>query len=186
MLAILYFKVRASHGKVIKRIGRYLKQIRDKDLIFSLKKNNSFEDQADTNFASSQNLKDLGYLHSVLSRSGFITKYTSYPIAWLSKLQLEIALSTIEAEYISLSQSLRDLIPLHNIFDELSKVDFIEKDNRISKTYSTVYKDIQGALELARKPKFRPRTKYIAIKYHYFRNTLAKDQIRIFLIDIKN
>ena len=65
---------------------------------------------------------------------------------------------------MSLSQSLRDLILLHNIFDELSKVDFIQKDNRITKTYSTVYEDNRGTLKLAREPKFRPRAKHIAMK----------------------
>ena len=177
---------RASHGKAIKRIGRYLKRTRDKGLIFSPNKDNGFEDWADADFAGGWNLKDSGCLRSVLSRSGFIIKYASCPIAWSSKLQSEIALSTTEAEYISLSQSLRDLIPLHNIFDELSKVDFIKRDKRISKTYSTVYEDNRGALELAREPKFRPRTKHIATKYHHFRNAVAKGQIRIFPIDTKD
>jgi len=176
---------KAIHGKAIKRIGRYLKRTRDKGLIFSPNKNNGFEDWADADFAGGWNLKDSGCMRSVLSRSGFIIKYASCPIAWSSKLQSEIALSTTEAEYISLSQSLRDLIPLHNIFNELSEVDFIQKDNRITKTYSTVYEDNRGALELAREPKFRPRTKHIATKYHHFRNAVAKGQIKILPIDTK-
>ena len=81
-------------------------------------------------------------------------KYASCPIAWSSKLQSEIVLSTTEAEHISLSQSLRDLMPLHNMFDKLSSVDFIKKDNRISETYSAVYEDNHGTLELAIEPKF--------------------------------
>ena len=100
-------------------------------------------------------------------------------------MQLEIALSTTEAEYISLSQSLRELIPLHNIFNELSTVEFIKSDNRITKTYSTVYEDNRGALELAREPKFRPRTKHIATKYHHFRHAVSRRQIKIFPIDTK-
>jgi len=115
----------------------------------------------------------------------YMITYCGCLIHWVSKLQSEIALSTTEAEYISLSQSLRDLIPLHNIFNELSEVDFIQKDNRITKTYSTVYEDNRGALELAREPKFRPRTKHIATKYHHFRNAVAKGQIKILPIDTK-
>ena len=78
------------------------------------------------------------------------------------------------------------MIPLHNIFEKLSKVEFIKRDDRISKTYSTVYKDNKGTLELAREPKFRPRTKYIATKYHHFWNTIAKGQIKILSVDTKN
>ena len=78
------------------------------------------------------------------------------------------------------------MIPLHNIFDELKEVDFIVFDNKITKTYSTVYEDNRGALELAREPKFRPRTKHIATKYHHFRNAVAKGQIKIFSVDTKD
>ena len=94
-------------------------------------------------------------------------------------------MSTTETEYISLSQSLRDLIPLHNIFDKLGKVKFIGKDKSITKTYSTVYEDNRDALELARELKFRPRMKHIATKYHHFRNTITKGHIKIFSIDTK-
>ena len=94
---------KASHSKAIKRISRYLKRTKDKGLVFSPNRNNGFEDWADTDFTGTWNLKDSKCLHSVLSRSGFIIKYASYSIAWSSKLQSEIALSTTEAEYISLS-----------------------------------------------------------------------------------
>ena len=68
----------------------------------------------------------------------------------------------------------------------MSKVEFIEKDNRISKTCSAVYEDNRGALELARGPKFRPRTKNIETKCHHFRNDVAKCQIKMLPTDTKN
>ena len=34
------------------------------------------------------------------------------PVHWVSKLQSEVAISTLEAEYIALSTAMRDLIPL--------------------------------------------------------------------------
>ena len=114
-----------------------------------------------------------------------IIKCGSCPIAWSSKLQSEIALSTTEAECVSLSTSLRDLIPLQCICDELNAVEFIEKDAKISKTYSAACEDNRGALELAREPKFRPRTKHIATKHHHFRNAVAKGRIKILPIDAK-
>ena len=80
---------------------------------------------------------------------------------------------------------MQHLISLHNIFDKLSVVDFIQKDDRITKTYSAVYEDNWGSLELTRKLKFRPRTKYIATKYYHFRKTVAKGQIKILRIDTK-
>ncbi len=37
------------------------------------------------------------------------------PISWASKLQSQIAMSTTEAEYIAMSQALRDVIPVMNL-----------------------------------------------------------------------
>ena len=71
-------------------------------------------------------------------------------------------------------------MPLRRVFNELSKVEFIEKDNRISKTYSIAYEDNRGALELARGLKFRPA------KYHHFRHAAARGQIKMLPIDTKN
>lgn len=62
---------------------------------------------------------------------------------------MQIALSLTEAEHISLSQSFRDLTISHNISNELSKVEFMIKDKKISKTYSAAYKGNRGAFELA-------------------------------------
>ena len=56
----------------------------------------------------------------------------------------------------------------------------------ISKTYSAVYKDNRGTLELTRRPKFRSRTKYIVTKYHHLRNAAAEDQIKILPTDVKD
>ena len=47
---------------------------------------------------------------SVLSRTGFVIMYSGCPITWGSKLQTEIALSTTESEYITLSSAMREVI----------------------------------------------------------------------------
>jgi hypothetical protein len=48
--------------------------------------------------------------------------YAGCPIIWVSKLQSEVALSTTEAEFIALSQAMRDLIPLLGILEEVTNV----------------------------------------------------------------
>jgi hypothetical protein len=46
------------------------------------------------------------------SRTGYIITYAGCPMHWPSKMQTEIALSTKEAEYIALSQAMReDYVP---------------------------------------------------------------------------
>jgi hypothetical protein len=76
----------------------------------------------DADFAGSWTINTSQNPSSVRSCSGYVITYASCPILWSSKLQTETALSTLEAEYISLSQSLRHLIPLHSILQEISSV----------------------------------------------------------------
>ena len=120
---------------------------------------------------------------SILSRTGYSITYSGYPLLCVSKSQTEIALSTTEAEYIALSQSMCDLIPLRNILMDLSKVIIVNPEHLV--TYSTVFEDNNGALELAQEPKYRPRTKHIAIKYHHFREHVKNKSIRVEAINTK-
>ena len=46
-----------------------------------------------------------------------------------------------------------------------------------------VFEDNNGAIELAKAPKIRPRTKHIALKYHHFREHVRKGLIEINPID---
>ena len=44
-------------------------------------------------------------------RMGYLITHYNYLIIWASRLQSEIALNTMEAENISLSQATRDVLP---------------------------------------------------------------------------
>ena len=116
--------------------------------------------------------------------------YAGCPIIWVSKLQTEIALSTTEAEYIALSQAMRDVIPFVGLVEELSSVFNLTCETPTvqwkacglstnGKFSIDVYEDNRGAYELARAPKMRPRTKHIALKYHHFRKHVEDGTIRI-------
>ena len=82
-------------------------------------------------------------------------------------MQTYIALSTTEAEYISLIQSMRDLIPLRNIMIEASSVFGMKCDSCNSCTRT--FEDNKGEIELAKEPKYRPQTKHLFIKWNNFR-----------------
>jgi hypothetical protein len=103
---------------------------------------------------------------SVKSRTGYIIMFANCPLLWASKLQTEVALCTTEAEYIALSQAMRDLIPLRALLQGITSVTNVIIDN--STTYSTVFEDNQSCVELIKAPKMNPRTRHIAIKYHHF------------------
>ena len=92
-------------------------------------------------------------------------------------MQTEIALSTTEAEYIALSTATRELIPLRLTILEVSQTLGIPCSKLTLKC--TLFEDNKGAEELAKVPKYRPRTKHIAIKYHHFREWVKNKTITI-------
>ena len=67
---------------------------------------------------------------SVKSRTGYVIMHQGTPLLWASKMQTQIALSTMEAEYIALSQAMRDLIPIREVLKEIMTMVF-----RVKKTY---------------------------------------------------
>ena len=137
----------------------------------------------DASFAGEWNKEWSDEPSSVMSRTGYIILYAGCPIIWCSKLQTEIALSTTESEYIALSQSLRDVIPLMGLLDELKRV--FPGKQKIPAVHCTVFEDNKGCIDLVKTPRMRPRTKHIGLKYHHFRKHVLDKTISIEYIDTK-
>ena len=93
-------------------------------------------------------------------------------------------MSTTEAEYIALSQSLRDAIPIMNLILEMKQKGY-EVYSKTPRVFCTAFEDNNGALELARTPKMRARTKHINLVYHHFRDYVSKGLINVLPIDTK-
>ena len=95
----------------------------------------------------------------------FVITLANCPLQWLSNLQSDIALSTLHAEYVALSQSLRELLPLKDLVKEVTSVLNLS-DNFSTITKSTVFEDNQRAITIATFPCLTPTSKRIAVKYH--------------------
>jgi hypothetical protein len=92
--------------------------------------------------------------------------FAGCPVYWQNKLQTEIALSTVEAKYIAMSQALRETIPLATLMRKMNEIFplYLPSPRFIIK----VQEDNQSCIAMAENPKFTPQTKHIAIKYHHF------------------
>ena len=174
---------RTPHGIALKRIGRYLLGTRDKGMIVRPTTDLSLNCYADADFAGLFSSSDPDDPKSVKSRSGFVITLGSVPVSWTSKLQTETALSTMESEYISFSQALRVLLPLRIVLDELATSLSLKHDPH-SDIKSTIFEDNQACLSLASSdpPKMTPRSKSIAVKYHWFREHLQPGVIDLVAI----
>ena len=108
-----------SHAEAVKRIGRYLLSTKDKGLQIHTNELKFFECWVDADFSGNWRQKDVhNDPMTAKSRSGWVIRFAGAPITWASKIQTITALSTTEAEYIALSTSLREVIPLMGILKE--------------------------------------------------------------------
>jgi hypothetical protein len=177
---------RKSHTEAVKRIGRYLKGTASRGIIMTPGKTELFDCWVDSSHAGEWKREGAEDDPSTArSRMGYVFMYANCPILWSSKMQTEIALSTTEAEYMALSMAVREIIPLTQLFQE-AKDRGIDVDVNKAKVRCRLFEDNRGAAEIARVPKFRPRTKHINLKYHHFREHVKSGLLQIEDIDTEN
>jgi hypothetical protein len=140
---------RASHAAAIKRILRYLKATKYKGLFMSHDKILKLDCYVDSDFGGLFAAEDGHNPMCAKSRTGYVLLFSGVPILWVSEMKTQIDLSTMESEYIALSQSMRDLIPVREILKEikthmLGEEDFSPKCSSRSKSF----KDATGEEEI--------------------------------------
>ena len=77
-----------------------------------------------------------------------------------------------------MSEAFRVLIPMMDLLDEAKKKG-VPMRTGAPVVHCKAFEDNSGALELARLPKMRPRTRHINVKYHHFREAVAKGRIKV-------
>jgi hypothetical protein len=178
------FCPRKSHEIALKRIGRYLKATRTKGLILDPCKELRIDNYPDADFAGMYGHEVITDPSCVKSRTGFIITVANCPVLWISKLQQETALSTMEAEIIALAHSCRELFPIMDMVTQLGPI-FGLKTEDMTTIKVSIHEDNAGALVLAKTipPQHTPRSKYYAIKTVWFREEVVKRGISLFKID---
>ena len=127
---------------------------------------------------------------SLLSRTGYVIMYAKCPIIWEIRLQTVIAFSTTEAEYIALSQVMKDVLPFMSLMKEIYFVlklgnDVLKVKSSIFENPSIVHEKNQGTIALTAAPQMRPCTKHISIKYRFFHSFGVDGDIEIKHVDTK-
>ena len=140
---------KVSHAKAVKCIGKYLLSTCDQGLIMHPDHTHGFECWVDLDFASNWKHQDAPSDPMMAkSRAGWVISYAGCPISWASKLQTITALSTTKAEYVALSMSLCDVIPLMGLLKEVQTVS-VQVSHTPPRVLCKVFKDNSGALGMA-------------------------------------
>ncbi len=108
-----------SNKDALKQTGCYLIGTLTKGLIINPSKTLNINCYPDADFAGLWTKDNKQDPHCVRSKTGYIICLSNCPVLWKSKLLTEIALSTMEAEYVVLSTSCHDLFLLIDITNEL-------------------------------------------------------------------
>lgn len=154
-------KPRKCHWLAAKRVLRYLAGSANIGLKY-LKDSNSVIGYVDA---------DWGNCHvDRRSYTGYAYILSGAAIAWKSQKQRTVALSSTEAEYVSLAEAAKEALYLKSLLGELELNIF--KD-------IVLYGDNMGAQYLANNPVFHARTKHIDIKHHFVRDSVRD---KIFLL----
>lgn len=151
-----------QHWIAAKRVLRYLKGTKTHGLkYFREKTQEVIKGYADADYAGDYDRR---------SYSGLVFMIQGGAVSWQSTKQRTVALSTAEAEYVSLSEAVKEAIFLKRLVSEISE--------EAQKTV-TVFSDNQSAIAIASNPVCNQRTKHVDIRYHFVRNAVESDIIKL-------
>jgi hypothetical protein len=138
---------KVCHWAMAKRALRYLKGTQNLSLVFDGSDVNldmEFHGYSDANWSNDHDTSR--------SISGYVFIANRGTIAWSSKLQSMVSLSSTESEYVGLSNAGQHLVWLRAFFEEI---------RHPLKGATELQCDNQAAIILSKDPQFRARTKHI-------------------------
>jgi hypothetical protein len=107
------------------------------------------------------------------SVTGYMVNLAGAIFSWNSRAQKTVALSSTEAEYMSLSDTSRQLVWIKNLMSELD----------IQLCPIPLFGDNQGSIFLASNPVQEKRIKHIDLRYHFVRDTIKFKQVELFFVE---
>ncbi|GJS62213.1 retrotransposon protein, putative, ty1-copia subclass [Tanacetum coccineum] len=152
-----------NHWEAVKWILKYLRGTANVDLVYGTDRGNHVNI---TGFVDSDYTKNP-------DKGRYITSYAflvhGCVVSWKAMLQHVMALSTTEAEYMALTEAVKEVIWLRGLLEELGvELNTVE-----------VNCDNQGAFHLSRNHVFHERTKHINVRYHFIREVLETKTVKV-------
>nr|GEV33737.1 retrotransposon protein, putative, Ty1-copia subclass [Tanacetum cinerariifolium] len=151
-----------NHWEAVKWILKYLWGTIDMRLMYGTNRDNHVDV---TGSVDSDYAKDPDKGRSI---TGYTFLVQGCVVSWMATLHV-VALSTIEAEYMALTEAVKEAIWLRGLLEELG-----EELNTVA-----VNCDNQGAIYLSRNHVFYERTKHINVRYHFIREVLEAKTVKV-------
>lgn len=112
------------------------------------------------------------------STTGYLFKlFEQCTVCWQTKRQLTVAASSTEAEYMALFEAVREALWLKSLVTSIN----IEISSGIP-----MYEDNNGCISIANNPTSHKRSKHIDIKYHFSREQVENNVIKMIYVSTGN
>ena len=108
-----------------------------------------------------------------MSRSitGYLFKIAGGPISWKSYRQHSVASSTMEAEYMALSDASRELVWLRNLYGDCT--------GRAITSPTVIYEDNEACIHITKNPSISDKSKHIQVRYHVVRSHYESGELTL-------
>ncbi|OMO73383.1 Integrase, catalytic core [Corchorus capsularis] len=143
-----------THWEAVKWIMRYLNGTKNVCLVYGSDGNSGLIGYVDSDYA--------GDFIKRRSLACYIFTLYGCAIRWKATLQATVVLSTTEAEYMSLTEGIKEGMWLHGLVDSLG----------LDVSKPVIYCDSQSALSLAKNPVYHERSKHIDVRLNFIRDAL--------------
>ena len=157
-----------KHWTAVKRVFRYLKGTKDHKLSYGGSHdllNEELNIYCDVDWASDLDQKSI---------SSYVITIAGGTVAWSSKKQTTVALSTPEAEYIAAAHITKQVLWYRTLLIEL---------NFPPTTPPTIFLDNQLAISITHHPEFHACTKHIDIAIHFLCDHVKKGTLDLYYIN---
>ncbi|CAA7021416.1 unnamed protein product [Microthlaspi erraticum] len=152
-----------SHWTAVKNILKYLRNTKDKFLVYRGSDELVLSGYTDASF---QTDKD-----DFCSQSGFIFCLNGV-VSWKSSKKSIVADSTTEAEYIAASEAAKEAVWIRKFITELGVIPSISGP-------VDLYCDNNGVIAQAKEPRSHQKSKYIERKYHLICDIVDRGDVKI-------
>ncbi|XP_048231282.1 secreted RxLR effector protein 161-like [Ricinus communis] len=147
------------HQQVVKRVLRYLKGTIELGILYKKRGQEMLVGYSDSDYA--------GDIEDRKSTSGYVFLISSGAVAWSSKKQPVVTLSTTEAEFIVAASCARQAVWMRRILEKLGY-------NQSKCT--DIFCDNSSIIKLSKNPVMHGRSKHIDVRFHFL-GDLTKDGV---------
>ena len=159
--------LKISHLNVVKRIIKYVSGTCDYGLFYSNESNLSLAGFSYSNWT--------GNADDRKSNNGGCFYVGANFVAWMSKKQNSVSLSTTEVEYIAAGSCHSQLLWMKKLLS----------DYGISQNTMVAYCDNSSVIDISKNPVRHSKTKHIKIRYHFIRDLVERKIVTLEYIPIE-